>query len=453
VAGVPDVNGDGRGDMLVGAESEDVGSVTSAGQAHLFSGATGAPLYTLESPDPNHVGYFGHAVVGLGDVDGDGRGDLLIGAPYETTDPELSEAGRAYVFSGASGALLRTLASPNGEDRGFFGYTVSAVPDADGDGAPDLLIGALLEDPGASPTDAGRAYLVSGSSGAVLATLASPGEQLAGQFGRAVAGVPDADGDGRGDLLVGAPFEDRSGISDGGNVYLFSGALGSAAAVVPEIEPVGSTVIPASGGPLRYRVTLTNTTAQAQRFDAWIIAVLPGGDEYGPVRGPQAVTLGPNQTLGPIPFTEQVPGQAPAGTYSLVLRVGDFPGDVDAADAFPFSKQPAAGAPSREAVAAGGEEHAAASGTGGPVAFTLHPAYPNPFATSTTVRYDLARATPVRLAVYDPLGREVTLLIDGEQAGGRHEAILNGRALPSGVYLVRLTAGAFVQTQRVALVR
>jgi hypothetical protein len=59
----------------------------------------------------------------------------------------------------------------------------------------------------------------------------------------------------------------------------------------------------------------------------------------------------------------------------------------------------------------------------------------------------------VRLVIYDVLGREVAVLHYGDAEAGRHEADFDGRLLPAGVYLVQLTAGPFVQTQRVTLVR
>ena len=91
---------------------------------------------------------------------------------------------------------------------------------------------------------------------------------------------------------------------------------------------------------------------------------------------------------------------------------------------------------------------------GPPSAFALHVAYPNPFRTSATVGFDLPEAAVVRLAVYDALGREVAVLADGSEEAGRHAAVLDGAGLPSGTYLVRLTAsGGFAQTQRVTLLR
>ena len=223
-AGVPDADGDGRGDLLVGAPSEAGSDVDGAGRAYLFSGHDGSLLHTLASPNARSGGEFGASVAATEDTDGDGRGDLLIGAPREEVGAH-SGAGRAYLFSGATGAVLLTLESPLPQGGGRFGGAVARVPDADGDGVEDLLVGADHEDGG--DVGSGRAHLFSGASGAWLATLASPNPQVAGAFGEAVAGVPDVDGDGRGDLLVGAWFERVDGRDEAGRAYLFSGARGA----------------------------------------------------------------------------------------------------------------------------------------------------------------------------------------------------------------------------------
>lgn len=89
-----------------------------------------------------------------------------------------------------------------------------------------------------------------------------------------------------------------------------------------------------------------------------------------------------------------------------------------------------------------------------PRAFALHPATPNPFNPQTTLHYDLPAAGRVRLAVYDVRGRLVRELVNGERPAGRHTVALDARDLPSGVYLVRLTApGGVTATQPVSLVR
>jgi len=242
VSGVPDADGDGRGDVLVGAFGESGGT----GRAYLFSGDTGALLRTFVSPNPTVSGFFGFSVSGLPDADGDGRGDALVGAKNESGGA--TEAGRAYLFNGANGALLRTFVSPNPQFGGHFGESTSGAHDADGDGRGDVIIGARSEDGGAS--SAGRAYLFSGDTGSLLRTFVSPNPQANGFFGFSVSGVSDADGDGRGDVIIGARSED-GGASSAGRAYLFSGDTGSLLRtfISPNAEAGGSFGFSVSGTP------------------------------------------------------------------------------------------------------------------------------------------------------------------------------------------------------------
>ncbi|MEP0547886.1 MAG: PA domain-containing protein [Rhodothermales bacterium] len=85
--------------------------------------------------------------------------------------------------------------------------------------------------------------------------------------------------------------------------------------------------------------------------------------------------------------------------------------------------------------------------------FVLGSAYPNPFAQGTTIPFDLPTAQRVRLAVYDVLGREVAVLVDGPRPAGEQAVAFDAAALPSGVYLVRLEAGAMRLTQALTVVR
>jgi hypothetical protein len=103
---------------------------------------------------------------------------------------------------------------------------------------------------------------------------------------------------------------------------------------------------------------------------------------------------------------------------------------------------------------ASGEAMAASAGAP-PLRFALEGARPNPFRRATAVRFTLPALAEARLAVYDALGREVALLVDGPLEAGRHEAAFDpaGAGLPSGVYVVRLAAGTQVATARVTLLR
>ncbi len=85
--------------------------------------------------------------------------------------------------------------------------------------------------------------------------------------------------------------------------------------------------------------------------------------------------------------------------------------------------------------------------------FLLDAAYPNPFAARTTVGFTLPVAQDVRLVVYDVLGREVAVLVDGVRQAGAQAVAFEAAGLPSGTYLVRLEAGSVWLTQRLTLVR
>jgi glucuronoarabinoxylan endo-1,4-beta-xylanase len=88
-----------------------------------------------------------------------------------------------------------------------------------------------------------------------------------------------------------------------------------------------------------------------------------------------------------------------------------------------------------------------------PAHFVLEQNYPNPFNPTTVVRYQLPAAGDVTLAVYDLLGREVTVLVSGRADAGVHEVTFDGSGLSSGVYLYRLSAGDFVQARRLLLLK
>ena len=85
--------------------------------------------------------------------------------------------------------------------------------------------------------------------------------------------------------------------------------------------------------------------------------------------------------------------------------------------------------------------------------FTLHSAYPNPFASRTTLGFTLPEAQHVRLTVYDVLGRRVATLADGPQAAGYSEVVFDAATLPGGVYVYRLETDSVDLTERVSLVR
>lgn len=89
-----------------------------------------------------------------------------------------------------------------------------------------------------------------------------------------------------------------------------------------------------------------------------------------------------------------------------------------------------------------------------PTQVALHPAYPNPFNPSTTIRFDLPQVSTVDVAVFDVAGRKVATLLSGQNiAAGSHQLPFDASRLSSGMYLIQLQANGLRLTQKIALVK
>ena len=507
VLGVPDLDGDGRGDVVVGAVAEDAGE-TGAGQVHVFSGATGALLRSLKSPAPQFNGQFGASLALVPDTDGDGRGDLLVGALAENGNGQQFRTGRVYLFRGTTDMVRLVLASPNPQFGRTFGFAVAGVPDADGDGVADLLVSAPFEDGGAP--NAGRAYLFSGATGALLRSLVSPAPEASGYFGFGVSGVPDVDGDGRGDLLVLATRDDGVPGEDGGagRIYLFSGATGALLRTIgsPDPDAAGSFGFSAvgvrdadgdgrgdllaaafttgrggadnaghvslySGATGAVLMTLTSPNPEVGGFFGSSIASVPdtdgdGRDEIlvgasaeaagygGPLNTGRAYLFSgmTGALLRSLASPAPDPGDFYAGYFgAAVASVPDVDGN-GRADLLvgAFFENGGAQDAGRVYVFAAAATTAAPAPDARRLALS---ARPNPTAAAATLAFTLDAAGPARIVVVDALGREVAVAFDGAAQAGETTARVDVSALPAGVYVARLTAGASVATQRVTVVR
>ncbi len=228
VALVGDTDGDGQVDLLVGAPGNDSRGADS-GVAYLFLGPL-AGTASLTSADATLLAEAagdgaGGAVAAAGDTDGDGYDDLLVGAPG--ADPRAAEGGAAYLLMGPVSAgpveLVSARATFEGDvDGAQAGSSVAGEGDVDGDGHTDVLVGAPGVDLAAA--DNGVAYLMLGPIAGSLCSCGSDaklyGVTDAWRAGSSVLLPGDVDGDGFGELVIGAPGAD----DEAGGVYLLLGA-------------------------------------------------------------------------------------------------------------------------------------------------------------------------------------------------------------------------------------
>ncbi|KAA3611546.1 MAG: hypothetical protein DWQ01_05500 [Planctomycetota bacterium] len=230
VAGIGDINGDGFADYLVGAPEADPNGKTNAGSAFVYSGFDNSELCRVDGANPKSK--LGYSVAGLDDVDGDGYADFAIGAPF--ADPAgVSNAGQVLVISGQSCTLLYKI--PFDEPESNFGFSIDGMPDVDGDGFGDLVVGAPLTEPGGRVA-AGSALVYSGVNGSLIHRVDSIVANW--WFGSAVSNAGDTNGDGVADFIVGATFADViNGHDNAGAALIFSGADASKLLSIPGQNP------------------------------------------------------------------------------------------------------------------------------------------------------------------------------------------------------------------------
>jgi hypothetical protein len=226
-----DVNGDGYGDLVAGAPLTDASGAQSGAAIVFFGGVQSDALVAPALPESGPLVKAGWSVAGGGDFDGDGLSDVLVGVPDSPSTT--AGHGRAYLYFGDTYGLAETplVLDVGAPEQAAFGAALTLGGDFDGDGHPDLAVGA----PGDGP---GRVHLYFGGQG--RAPRPSPSARLdgpdgdGGQFGTALS-VGDFDGDGKSELAVGALCA-PSGSSCAGRAYLFSGSALRASFTGPNAE-------------------------------------------------------------------------------------------------------------------------------------------------------------------------------------------------------------------------
>lgn len=213
VDGVGDIDGDGFADVIVGAPFDLPGS-GHPGSATIYSGSTGAILFALVGPYGGSG--FGLGAASAGDVDNDGVLDVIVGMSNNGSSGA-GPGGGASILSGVDGSLIRALGGTIANDG--FGQYVASLGDIDDDGHDDVLVGTAFAPNAAQP---GYANVYSGFDGSIL--YAKSGAFNGHRFGLAYRGC-DVDGDGVREFMIGALGGNVNGANSG-SLFVYSGASG-----------------------------------------------------------------------------------------------------------------------------------------------------------------------------------------------------------------------------------
>ena len=429
IANVGDVDGDGVNDFVTSGEnpSREGGLFLFFSRPNEFSDRNYAEAKFIARASGSV------SVAGLGDVDADGVPDLAASAGGTVDVIFLNRDGTVK----AQQEISKTdagLDSSQDDPRDSFGSALAGSSDVNGDGVPDLVVGA--ENSTSAGGVKGAVYvLFLNRDGEVIGQRAIPfpSEDLAkdldtdDRFGSSVAGIGDLDGNGKVDLIVGA-----NGDDDGSAQAFFQGR---GAAWVLFLEDEASPPLPGDVTPPECEIVGIDpgppTTLRVRTRDggSGLASITVRQDKNATVTVP-AFTPGVQTNVF---VTAEKIDESKRST--VVLEVKDRSGNTTVCD--PVVTTVSADVPE---------------------AFELGANYPNPFNPTTRIAFKLAEASDVRLAVYDALGREVALLVSDQIEAGSYEVEwegtdASGRVLPSGVYLYRIEAGAFSESRTMTLVK
>ncbi|MBD3167894.1 MAG: T9SS type A sorting domain-containing protein [candidate division Zixibacteria bacterium] len=423
-----DLNGDGYVDMGVACNTQLNGS----GKFKIYF-SNGGVLPTTPDWESSSSGYGSEAV--FTDVDNDGDYDFVGGRWW----------GQVYIYLNDSGNFNT---SPAWESDTTYESVVENVVYADVDNGYEKQYYQVF------PADGNRSlfYLgtqhIQGLDSMVVDGVNLPLADFCFSRMDGWISLANAPADKAIAYYRNSPYKDMAVSNWDTSTFLFTNTNANPPVLVnmiPENPPVNV----AGGSSFQYTGVLKNNTSQNINGDVWLMLKLPGGGQYGPLQQFSGIPLSPGQTITVPNVTQFVPSYAPPGTYEYISYAGLYPSYRLDSASFAFTVNGSAG---------GGYDEWLLSdwfnaNSQLPRDIIVAGNYPNPFNATTSISFETAIPSDVKIDIYNIAGQKVETLLDEGVAAGKHDILWDATTYASGIYFYKLTAGEKTFTRRMTLLK